>query len=141
MSKLLENKQFMHIASEVVVLLGVVLYFSNRNKVLSEHIEDLSQRLEDQEERIKSLENALRNLYIQPPIRHQRPRVNKESLRSVQEPRVEPRVEPRAQPSIIKVQVPVEVEESESDLDEQIADELKELNSSEIEETNLQNEN
>ena len=52
MSKLLENKQIIHIAAEILVLVGITFYFSSKNKKLSEHIEDLSQRLEDQEDLI-----------------------------------------------------------------------------------------
>jgi hypothetical protein len=48
-----------HIASEVVVLLGMTFYFSSKNKALQGHIENLSQRLEEQEDRIQKLENTM----------------------------------------------------------------------------------
>lgn len=56
MSKLLENKDTVRIVVESVVLLGVVFYFSNKNKKLMEYIGDLTQRLEEQEERLEKLE-------------------------------------------------------------------------------------
>jgi len=62
MSKLLENKQMIHIATEIVVLIGITFYFSSKNKKLSEYIEDLSQRLEDQEDLIQKHEQIIRQL-------------------------------------------------------------------------------
>jgi hypothetical protein len=54
MSKLLENnKQMIHVASEVVVLLGITYYFSSKNKKLVDQLDDLSQRVEEQEEIIQ----------------------------------------------------------------------------------------
>lgn len=54
----LENKQLVHIASEIIVLIGLTFYFSSKNKKLLSHIEGLSQRLEDQEDRIQKLEDS-----------------------------------------------------------------------------------
>jgi len=62
MSKLLENKQIIHIATEIVALIGIIFYFSSKNKKLLEHIEDLSQRLEDQEDLIQKHEQIIRQL-------------------------------------------------------------------------------
>lgn len=62
MSKLLKNKVAIHIASEVVVLLGLTYYFSSKNRKLLEHIEDLSQRLEEHEEVIQSHTDILNRL-------------------------------------------------------------------------------
>lgn len=58
-SKLLENKQLIHIASEVVVLLGLTFYFSSKNKKLMGHIEELAQKIESQEDQIQKLETTL----------------------------------------------------------------------------------
>jgi len=58
----LENKQLVHIVAEVVVLVGVVFYFSSKNKKLSSHIEELAQRIEEQEDRIQKLETTLQHL-------------------------------------------------------------------------------
>ena len=62
MLKLLENKQIIHIATEIVALIGIIFYFSSKNKKLLEHIEDLSQRLEDQEDLIQKHEQIIRQL-------------------------------------------------------------------------------
>jgi hypothetical protein len=48
--KILNNKQIIHIVTEVVVLIGIIFYFSSKNRKLLSHIEDLSQRLEEQED-------------------------------------------------------------------------------------------
>ena len=63
MSKLLENKQIIHIATEIVVLIGITFYFSSKNKKLLSHIEDLSQRLEDQEDLIQKHEQIIKQLF------------------------------------------------------------------------------
>ena len=57
--KLLDNKQLLHIASEVVVLVGLTFYFSSKNKKLLGHVEELAQRLEEQEDKIQKLETTL----------------------------------------------------------------------------------
>lgn len=63
MSKLLENKQqLVHIASEVVVAIGLVFYFSQKNKKLMSHIEDLAQRLEEQEDIIQKHDQMIQRL-------------------------------------------------------------------------------
>ena len=62
MSKLLENKQIVHVATEIVVLIGLTFYFSSKNKKLLDHIEDLSQRLEDQEDMIQKHEQIIKQL-------------------------------------------------------------------------------
>jgi hypothetical protein len=61
MSKL-ENKQIIHIATEIVALVGIVFYVSSNNRKLSTHIEDLSQRLEDQEDLVQKHEQIIRQL-------------------------------------------------------------------------------
>lgn len=54
-----ENKDIIHIASEVVVLLGVVFYFSSKNKKLLDDMNALSDRVEEQEKQIQNLKAAL----------------------------------------------------------------------------------
>lgn len=61
MSKFFENnKQIIHIATEIVVLIGLTFYFSQQNRTLRKHIEDLAQRIEDQEDVIKKLEDLMK---------------------------------------------------------------------------------
>ena len=62
MSKLVENKQLIHIGTEVVVLVGLTFYFSQKNKKLIGHIEDLAQRVEDQEDMLQKHEQIIRKL-------------------------------------------------------------------------------
>lgn len=59
MSKIFDKKQMVHITAEIVVLLGVVFYFSNKNKKLMVHIEDLTQRLEEHEETVQKHDEIL----------------------------------------------------------------------------------
>ena len=59
---ILENKQLVHIISEVIVLIGLTFYFSSKNKKLMGHIEELAQRLEEQEDHIQKLENSVQQL-------------------------------------------------------------------------------
>ena len=60
--KFFDNKQLVHIASEVVVLVGLTFYFSSKNKKMLNHIEELSQRIEDQEDHIQKLELSLQQM-------------------------------------------------------------------------------
>jgi hypothetical protein len=62
MSTLLENKQMIHVASEIVVLSGLTFYFSQKNKKLAGHIEDLAERIEEQEDLIQKHEQVIRKL-------------------------------------------------------------------------------
>ena len=59
MSKLLEKKDIIHIATEIVVLIGITFYFSSKNKKLLEHIEDLSKRIEEQEDIVQKHEKII----------------------------------------------------------------------------------
>jgi uncharacterized protein YoxC len=58
-NNLLQNKQLIHIGLEVVALCGLAMYFSNKNKKLTSHIEDLTQKIDEQEDEINKLKNSL----------------------------------------------------------------------------------
>ena len=62
MSQILENKQMVHIVSEVIVLIGLTFYFNQKNKKLLNHIEDLAQRIEEQEDLLQKHENIIKKL-------------------------------------------------------------------------------
>ena len=62
MSKLIENKHMIHIASEIIVLLGLTFYFNQKNKKIMGHIQDLSQRIEEQEDLLQKHEQVIRKL-------------------------------------------------------------------------------
>lgn len=61
-SKLFENKQLIHIATEAVALVGISVYFSQKNKQLMGHMSDISQRIEEQEDIIQKHELELERL-------------------------------------------------------------------------------
>lgn len=62
MSKLMENKQLVHIASEAIVLIGITFYFNQKHKKLMSYIEDLAQRVEGQEDIIQKHEMTIGKL-------------------------------------------------------------------------------
>lgn len=58
----LTNPLVLHIASEVVVLLGLTLYFSSKNRALANHINGLQHRLEEQESQIGALKQTVQQM-------------------------------------------------------------------------------
>ena len=58
----METKQIIHIASEIVVLVALFVYFTQKNKRLSKHIQELAERLEQQEDIIQRHEQVIRKL-------------------------------------------------------------------------------
>ena len=63
MSKIFENKTMLiHIAAEFIVIIGLSFYFSQKNKKLMGHINDLIQRIEDQEDMLQKHEQLIINL-------------------------------------------------------------------------------
>lgn len=147
--KLFDNKQLIHIASEVVVLIGLTFYFSSKNKKLLGHVEELAQKLEEQEDRIQKLETNLQQTHQKLDIIVQQMnsgfiRLNQE-MTTKQTPKkktnhTEPIVkevkeQPVRTPTKVQfTQKPSEPEEEEeeeeeedSDLDDEIRAELEEL--------------
>ena len=141
---LLNNKQAIHIAAEVVVLTGLTFYFSSKNRRLLEHVEDLAQKLEDQEDKIQKLErivnnmgNALQNKII-PALNNnivRSPKKTRAPLPKPAESKKAHRVNISENPKKelpIKIELDDEEEEEEdSDLDAEIQEELEELDSEE----------
>ena len=71
---MLDKKDMIHIAAEVVVIIGVTSYFYIQNKNLSEQISVLSAKLEEQDKLIKKHDEVINQLvgkgllsYQQPP--------------------------------------------------------------------------
>ena len=62
MSKIFENKQVIHIVSEVIVLTGIIYYFSYKNKKLMTCIQELTDRLNTQEDMIKKQNQIIKEL-------------------------------------------------------------------------------
>ena len=65
MSKIFENKQLIHIASEVVILVALVYYFNQKNRKLLNIVEDLAQRVEEQEDLIQKHEEIIKKMVEQ----------------------------------------------------------------------------
>ena len=155
MSKLLENKQIIHIVTEIIAAIVIIFYFSSKNKKLLGHIEDLSQRLEDQEDMIQKHELIIKQLVQainnrgpitalpkinnipKPPVKEKkttkkpisRPRVSFNDNEEVKENTVKSKqkqVEPVIEKVVIE-QVPEESSDDSDDIDEEIAEELDEL--------------
>jgi hypothetical protein len=63
MSKIFENKQqIIHIAIEVIAVIAISFYFSQKNKKLMNQIEDLSHRIEEQEEIIEKHDKIIKKM-------------------------------------------------------------------------------
>mgnify|MGYP003450339003 CR=1 FL=1 len=165
MPKILENKQLIHVASEILVLVCMVIYNNQKHKKLLKHIEDLVQRVEDQEDIIQKHEEVIKKLVlyvnnqqqitasntqkqVQKPVRASAN--NKSSTRSVPDAKIKStphRAPPLcAPPPIPKPDTKVhfnqefieeESEESDTDLDQEIKEELAELQSGDEKEINL----
>ena len=148
--KSLDKTTMMHIAGEAIVVIGLVFYFSNKNKRLTSHIEELAQRIEEQEDQIQKLENSLsqiNNVLSKLLHRMETPNNNlsqsqlndntisiKKKKNVVQTPVVQTPVIVSAFPLNFSKdkkqvnQIKVIEEDEESDLDEEIQSELNELN-------------
>ena len=59
---LLENKQLMHVAAEVVVLIGIIYYINQKNATCAKNIDKLVQRIEEQEDIIQRHEQLINKL-------------------------------------------------------------------------------
>lgn len=147
-SKLLDNKQLIHIGAEAVVLLGLTFYFSSKNRKLMEHIEELAQRLEDQEDKIQKLESAINNIgnvlqnRVIPslsggntvPAKPVQRKQRRKAIRTQPQPAVHV---PQPVQSVKDNQVIEVVEDDDSDLDAEIREELDELHDSDEQEAHL----
>ena len=125
MSSIIENKQLVHIGAEIVILAGVSYYFSNKNAKLLESIEVINLRLNQQEEMIQKQDMLIKKLMIKVEQNHPK------SQSSV----VEPKKVTKKQSSVsFEEKTPIIVrieeddpEETESNLDKEIEEELNEL--------------
>lgn len=58
----MENKQMIHIASEIVALVGLTFYFNQKNKKLLGHIENLAQKIEEQDDLLQKHEHVIKKM-------------------------------------------------------------------------------
>jgi hypothetical protein len=156
----MENKQMVHIASEIVVLFGLTFYFNQKNKKLMSHIEDLAQKVEEQDDLLQKHEQVIKKMVefinqnpspqsVLVQTQHHKP---KKIL--AKEVHTKPPLTVRKQPMkespqkvSFKTDIPKETkveqyteeeeEEDESDLDAELAEELRELEEEEVEEINI----
>lgn len=140
MSKLLENKQIVHIATEVVILIGITFYFSSKNRNLLNHIEDLSTKIEDLEDLVQKHERIINHLLkvintSQPPPKPE-PQLKQIPKRSIKKPsfkkeevKVSFKEDVKLKPAPKPVIMDDNFDESsdDSDLDKEIEEELNEL--------------
>jgi len=153
MSTILEKKHMIHILTEVVVLVALTFYFSSKNKKLLEHIEDLSKRLEEQEELVQNHEKIIQQLlenvnknkevykrqspsnvkYTKQSNRKNKDKVLLENKKNIQdmfytqeEEDVKPKLKNKN--SCVEEKIKLISDSDTSDLDNEIAEELDELN-------------
>ena len=62
MSSMMENKQLIHVATEIVVLIGVSFYFNQKIKRLTSQFDDLTQRVSEQDDIIQKHEAIIKKL-------------------------------------------------------------------------------
>jgi hypothetical protein len=60
--KIFQNREMIHIVSEVIVLTGMTYYFSSQNKKLSARIDELSKKIEQQEQQMLTMDSGLRQI-------------------------------------------------------------------------------
>ena len=141
----MENKQMIHIASEIIVLGGLIYYFNQKNKKLLSHIQDLSHKIEQQEVILQKHEEIIRKMseFINQQ-KNKSTSTKKIPVKEIQHKKSEPiKVSFKKETSPIKNKIVQRVEEissseeeeeeEESDLDAELAEELEELEIEEIE--------
>jgi hypothetical protein len=134
-----ETKQIIHIGAEIVALIVLVVYFSQKNKKVMTHIEELTQKLEEQEEVIKKheqsiakLENMILQLYQNKTFNNQQKPKKVSSTRIpviISTIQKEKPNEIRPQSKIVEevVEEVAEEEVEEENLDDELKEELEEL--------------
>jgi len=143
MSKMMENKQMIHIVSEIIVLGGLIYYFNQKNKKLLSHIQDLSRKIEEQEGILQKHEEIIIKIseFINQQKNISTPIIKKIPLKENRTKKSEPiKVSFKKESSPIKNKIVQRVEEissseeeEESDLDAELAEELEELEIEELE--------
>ena len=134
---LLENKTLLiHVTCEVVVLGVLIFWVHRRTSNLWEQIEDMSQRLEDQEDKIQNHERIIKEMINMlnsqrvPPaqqsvVKQTKPPHRKPPARKLQ--KVEEPVED-IEENLLEMNIEEDdFEETESEMDDALKDELAEL--------------
>jgi len=124
MSSIIENKQLVHIGAEIVILAGVSYYFSNKNSKLLESIEVMNLRLNQQEEMLQKQDMLIKKLMVKVEQNQSPSRSSVEPKKVIKKQNTVSFEEKT--PVIVRV-VEEEDEETESNLDKEIEEELNEL--------------
>ena len=127
MSKVIENKQLLHIVSEVIILIGLSLYFHRKTKRLTDHVNALIKKADEHDEIIQRHEQIIRQLVgilNQKTPMKQHPRRTR--LFHNKAP-LDPPLQTESQTNVNFYSDSEDEDEDEDDLDAEIRDELKEL--------------
>lgn len=119
----LKNPQFIHIISEVVVLIGIILWVSSQNRSLSKKMENLLQRCEEQELQLQKMNEQI-NLLTQALTQMQSiPRTPPAVQQKTNKRSSPPTTSVVAQPPLVE---PI-VDDDPVMLDKELEEELREL--------------
>ena len=161
MSKILENKQLIHIAAEIIILVSLVYYFNQKHKKLLTIVEDLAQRIEEQEDLIQKHEKIIEKMVAtintlstqqNPSQSYQSPSYQHKKSKSHELPKNNFRhSKPDLAPSVKRKQTPEQIftpslpkqrieelyddeneDDNNSDLDAELVEELNELDSDDL---------
>ena len=104
----MDNKQIIHIATEVITIVGLSIYFSRQNKKLFDSIEILTKSLNEQNEIIQKHENMINKLVetiqeliarpqMQPQMQPQMPPQMPPQIQPQPQPQMQPQISPQMQ--------------------------------------------
>jgi len=129
MNRILENKQIIHMVSEVVIIASISYFFYQKNRKLSQEIENLTQLLQEQQNILEKHENLIKKLLdnqsYQQAVMH-KPKLA-EKVKPIRREVVLPiKEEEPVPPRVVRLDEPEE--KNDSDLDDEIQSELNELN-------------
>ena len=129
MNRILENKQIIHMVSEVVIIASISYFFYQKNRKLSQEIENLAQLLQEQQNILDKHENLIKKLLdnqsYQQTVMH-KPKLS-EKVKPIRREVVLPTKDEEPVPSrVVRLDEPEE--KNDSDLDDEIQSELNELN-------------
>ena len=134
MNRILEHKQIIHVVSEVVIIASVSYFFYQKNRKLSQEIENLTQLLQEQQNTLDKHENLIKKLldnqsYQQTVMQH-KPKVV-EKVKAVRKevvlppPPIKEEEDEPEPPRVVRLDEPED--RNDSDLDDEIQSELNEL--------------
>jgi hypothetical protein len=158
----LDTKQILHIVTELIVIVGISIYFVNKNKQLSDHIEELELKIKQQEEILQNhdtlilkimntvnvmnsqpqfVQQHVQQQHVQPQLKTKLPKNINSSKKVVMI--IPPQQSPPQKQPLRKVEEIIEEEEEEEenefddhneeeDLDDELLEELKDLEEEDI---------